>query len=446
MIPRYTTSEMAEIWSDANRFKVWFDVEIAACEAWEKAGRLPDGVSQRLKDRAKAIDWAQLAVRVTEIEEVTRHDVIAFLSALEEVLGEESRHIHFGMTSSDVVDSSFAALLVQAGRQLECRLAGVFEKMREQANAHRHTICLGRTHGQAAEPTTWGLKLLTYVSELNRNRLRLSQAIDEIAVGKLSGAVGNFGNIDPAIEEHVMMKMGLKPESISTQIVPRDRHAMFFSALAVIAGTIERFSVEIRHLMRTEVGEAFEPFGKGQRGSSAMPHKKNPILTENLTGLCRLIRNYAGAAFENQALWHERDISHSSVERVIGPDATIGLDFALQRMMRVVEGMTVDEKAMRKHLDATGGLVHSESVLLALVEKGVLRQEAYGWVQAAAMDARSGSGSFLENLQKHPEISTRVTPDRLASLFDPEHHLRHADTLFARVENEISSVSSALGR
>jgi adenylosuccinate lyase len=442
MIPRYTTEEMNTIWSDANRFRVWFEVEIAACEAWEKQGRLPEGVTVRLSKKAEEISWGGLADRVAVIEETTRHDVIAFLSALEEVLGEESRHIHFGMTSSDVVDTSFAYLLVQSGRQLECRLAGVFNRMRDQAEKHRHTICLGRTHGQAAEPTTWGLKLLTYVSELDRNRLRLSRAIDEIAVGKLSGAVGNFGNIDPAIEAHVMERLGLSPESISTQIVPRDRHAMFFSALAVIAGTIERFSVEIRHLMRSEVSEVFEPFGKGQRGSSAMPHKKNPILTENLTGLCRLVRNYAGAAFENQALWHERDISHSSVERVIAPDATTALDFALQRMSRVVEGMTADEGMMASHVEATGGLIHSESVLLSLVEQGVLRQEAYGWVQKAAMDARSGQGSFLSNLKDHPEVSSRVSAEKLDALFDPTHHLRHADALFDRVNAEIDKTSA----
>jgi adenylosuccinate lyase len=433
MIPRYTTPEMATLWSDGQRFATWFAVELAACEAWEEKGQVPAGVSARLGKGGEGIDWEQLALRTAEIEQTTRHDVIAFLSALEEQLGEDSRHIHFGMTSSDVVDTAFAKLLTAATDQLLVRLDGVIDAFKARAEEHRHTLCLGRTHGQAAEPTTFGLKLLTYVAELSRGRTRLRAAREDIAHGKLSGAVGNFGNIPPDVEEGVMRRLGLRPEPVSTQIVPRDRHATLFATYAVIAGTLERFAVEVRHLMRTEVSEAFEPFGKGQRGSSAMPHKKNPILTENLTGLCRLVRGYASTSFENQALWHERDISHSSVERVIGPDATTALDFALKRTEGVIRDLVVDTDRMKAHLESTGGLVYSEGVLLALVETGVLRQEAYGWVQRAAMEAREGKGSFLERLKAHEEITPRVPADKLDALFDPGHHLRHVDTIFERV-------------
>lgn len=433
MIPRYSTPEMDAIWSDGNRYRTWTRVEMAACRAWEAKGRIPAGTTARLEEGAKGIDWTRFAARALEIEETTRHDVIAYLSALEEQLGEESRHVHFGMTSSDVVDTSFAVLLVEAGEQLMRRLEELLETTRAQAERHQKTLCLGRTHGQAAEPTTFGLKLLGYVAELDRDRRRLAAALVEVAHGKLSGAVGNFGNIDPDVEASVMKELGLRPEPVSTQVVPRDRHAMFFSTLAVIAGALERLAVEVRHLMRSEVSEAFEPFGKGQRGSSAMPHKKNPILTENLTGLCRLLRAYAGASLENQALWHERDISHSSVERVIGPDATTALDFALLRMRRVMEGLVVDADAMRRNLDASGGLVYSESVLLALVDTGVLRQEAYGWVQAAALEARDGKGAFIDRLKAHPEILARLSPSAIDELFDPAHHLRHVDDIYARV-------------
>jgi adenylosuccinate lyase len=433
LIPRYTTDEMHALWSDAHRFETWTRVELAATRAWEKQGKVPAGTADELAQKAKTIDWATFAKRSLEIEETTRHDVIAYLSALEEQLGDKSRHVHYGMTSSDVVDSSFACLLVEAGEQLMTRSGALLDALRARAEEHKQTLCLGRTHGQAAEPTTFGLKLLGYVAELDRGRRRLAGAIREVAHAKLSGAVGNFGNIEPAIEAGVMAELGLFCEPVSTQVVPRDRHATFFNALAVLGGLIERFAVEVRHLMRTEVGEAFEPFGKGQRGSSAMPHKKNPILTENVTGLARLLRGYAVAAMENQALWHERDISHSSVERVIGPDATTALDFALQRTTRVAEGLVVDADAMKAHLDATGGLVYSESILLALVDAGVLRQEAYGWVQQAALQAREGQGTFQERLSKQPDIASRLNEAAIAERFDPHHHLRHADTIFARV-------------
>jgi adenylosuccinate lyase len=433
VIPRYTTDEMAAIWSDANRMRTWTRVEVAACRAWERKGKIPEGSTAEIEGKCEGIDYGALAVRAVEIEETTRHDVIAYLSALEEQLGDVSRHVHYGMTSSDVVDSAFACLLVEAGEQLMKRLESLLGDMRARAEEQKDTLCLGRTHGQAAEPTTFGLKLLTYVAELDRSRRRLATALADVGHGKLSGAVGNFGNIDPDVEESVMAEVGLRPEPVSTQVVPRDRHAMFFSALAAIGGCVERFAVEVRHLMRSEVAEAFEPFGKGQRGSSAMPHKKNPILTENITGLARLLRGYASASLENQALWHERDISHSSVERIIGPDATTALDFALLRMSRVVKGLVVDGDAMARHLEETGGLVYSESVLLALVDTGVLRQEAYGWVQRCAMDAREQGTEFRENLKAHPEISSRVPAERIDELFDPAHHLRHVDAIFSRV-------------
>lgn len=433
MIPRYTTPEMARLWSDAHRYQTWTRVELAACEAWENKGRIPKGTTKELEERARDIDWEKLAQRATEIEETTRHDVIAYLSALEEVLGPASRHVHYGMTSSDVVDTAFACLLVEAGEQIMERTEALLDIARRRAGEHKRTVCLGRTHGQAAEPTTFGLKLLTYVSELDRGRRRLAAALRDVGHGKLSGAVGNFGNVEPDVEAHVMAKLGLRPEPISTQVVPRDRHSMFFSVLAILGGAVERLAVEVRHLQRSEVAEAFEPFGKGQRGSSAMPHKKNPILTENLTGQVRLLRAYAGASLENQALWHERDISHSSVERVIGPDATTTLDFSLQRAARVLDGLVVDEAAMRRNLEQSGELIFSEAVLLALVDAGVLRQEAYGWVQAAALKAREDRGSFKEQLKVHPEVKARLEPKVVDELFDVDHHLRHLDALFERV-------------
>jgi len=358
--------------------------------------------------------------------------VIAFLTALEEVLGKDSRWLHLGMTSSDVVDTAFAYLLKESGLQLLERLFVLRKNLFEKAFKHKNTICLGRTHGQAAEVTTFGLKLLSFAVEMQRNEERLKLAIDEISHGKLSGAVGNYGNIEPSIEREVMKTLGLKVETVSTQIVPRDRHAVFFAVLAVIAGGLERLAVEIRHLMRSEVAEAFEPFGKGQKGSSAMPHKKNPVLTENITGLARLIRGFASAAFENQALWHERDISHSSVERIIGPDATTVLDFAMHRMNQVISGLVVDEKKMLQHIDETGGLIFSESILLLLAKKGVFRQTAYTWVQEAAMKAREGEGDFQNNLKKHKEVRKYLSNANIEEAFDVKHHLRHLDEIFKR--------------
>ncbi|MDA0713176.1 MAG: adenylosuccinate lyase [bacterium] len=437
MIPRYETKEMAAIWSEEQRFANWFKIELAALHALEKQQVVPAGVYDVIVKKSQKINWLQICKRVQEIEAVTHHDVIAFLTALEEVLGQESRWIHLGMTSSDIVDTAFALSLVQASKQLGERLSGLTKALFVQANQYKNTICLGRTHGQAAEVNTFGLKLLSFAVEMQRNEVRLKNALDEIAHGKLSGAVGNYGNIDPAVEKLVMQEIGLQVETVSTQIIPRDHHAMFFATLAVIAGGLERLAVEIRHLMRSEVAEVFEPFRKGQKGSSAMPHKKNPILTENITGLARLIRSYAVAAFENQALWHERDISHSSVERVIAPDATTALDFALQRMTTVVKGIEVDAERMQKHIDDTGGLIFSEAILLKLAKKGVLRQTAYVWVQEAAMKARDGHGTFNSNLNDHKELRKHLSEREITESFDVKSHLRHVEEIFARSQKDL---------
>ncbi|MBI1947059.1 MAG: adenylosuccinate lyase [Deltaproteobacteria bacterium] len=429
MIPRYSHETLVRLWSDAHRLRVWLDVEIAVTAAWEARGQVPGGTAARLSARARDIDTAALAARQTELEQTTQHDVIAFLQACEELLGDDARWLHFGMTSSDVVDTAFALLLREAGTEVLGALDRVPAALRERALEHKMTPCLGRTHGQAAEPTTFGLKLLSSWAELSRGRARLLAALEEVRTGKIAGAVGNYGNVPPDVEAAALSSLGLTVEPVATQVVPRDRHAVFFSTLAVIAGGLERLAVEVRHLQRTEVKEAFEPFGKGQRGSSAMPHKKNPILSENLTGLCRLLRGYAGAALEDIALWHERDISHSSVERVIAPDATTALHFALLRTEKLVRGLVVDPARMAHNLAAAGDIVGSGAVLLALVERGVPRQEAYGWVQRCAL----GGGDFKKQLAADAEVSTRLTAADVDRLLSVEHHLRHVDAMFARV-------------
>jgi adenylosuccinate lyase len=429
MIPRYSTPEMTRLWSEAHRARLWLDVEIACVAAWEKRGVIPAGTAATLTARASTVDLDALCRRALEIEAVTQHDVIAFLSACEELLGAEARYLHYGMTSSDVVDSAFALQLVAAGRLLDEVLVGLRDALAKRAIELKRVPCLGRTHGQAAEPTTFGLKLLGFVAELDRGRERLRLAIDEVNSGKLAGAVGNYGNIPPGVEADTLAALGLRVEPVATQVVPRDRHAMFFSTLAVIGGAIERLAVEVRHLQRHELKEAFEPFGRGQRGSSAMPHKKNPILSENLTGLMRLLRSYAQAAMENQALWHERDISHSSAERVIAPDATTALHFALRRATRVVEGLVVDEAAMKKHLDSAGDTVFSGGVLLALVEKGASRHQAYEWVQRAAL----GGAGVRERLKADEDVTKLLSPAAIDGLFSLEHQLQHVDVIFARV-------------
>jgi len=432
MIERYTTAEMKSIWSEEARLQTWFAIELAQAKARMQMGFVPEDVVMRLYQQSGTIDWTKFSHRMQEHERELKHDVIAFLTTLEEFIGEDAKVLHFGMTSSDVVDTAFALSLQKSGRQILERL-DVFEKaLMYQAKKYQNTVCLGRTHGQAAEITTFGLKLLSYVAEVKRDKERLLRAIEEISHAKLSGAVGNYGNSDPQIEARVLSSLGLLVEPVSTQIVPRDRHAVFFNTLAVIGGCLERLAVEIRHLMRSEVGEAFEPFGSKQRGSSAMPHKKNPILTENVTGLARLLRSYAGAALEDQALWHERDISHSSVERVIGPDATTVLDFALVRMTSVIEGLVVDAERMRAHVDAVGEMIYSESVMLKLVEKGLERQIAYGYVQQAAFESRQEHKRFLYCLAAHLEIKKYLTHQDISDLMSHDHHLRHVQTIFDR--------------
>ncbi|HEY1098724.1 MAG TPA: adenylosuccinate lyase [Myxococcota bacterium] len=429
MIPRYSTPEMLALWSDDSRARAWLQVEIACVAAWQQRGLIPAGTAELLTARARDVDLVGLSKRALEIEQTTQHDVIAFLSACEEFLGAEARYLHYGMTSSDVVDSAFALLLVQSGALIDDALVGLRDALVKRALEHKATPCLGRTHGQAAEPTTFGLKLLGFVAELDRNRARLKAAIVEVNSGKLAGAVGTYGNIPPEVEAATLAGLGLSVEPVATQVVPRDRHAVFFNTLAVIGGGLERLAVEVRHLQRHEVKEAFEPFGRGQRGSSAMPHKKNPILTENLTGLCRLLRSYAAAALEDIALWHERDISHSSVERVIAPDATTLTHFALRRMTRVIDGLVVDPVTMKKHLDSAGDTVFSGGVLLALVEKGASRHEAYEWVQRAAL----GGPGMRDRLQADPEVGSRLDAATLTRLFSLEGQLKNVDVIFQRV-------------
>lgn len=424
MIPRYTRPEMAEIWSDQHRYEVMLEVETLVCESLASRDIVPaDAVAEI---RAKATVDAE---RVAEIEAEVHHDIIAFVTAAAESVGESGRFLHFGMTSSDVLDTSFAVQLVEATRILERGLIALSAAVHERAKEHSGTIMAGRSHGIHAEPITFGLKLAGWASELDRDLERLRGARAEIAFGKLSGAVGTYAVNAPEIEAEVLDKLGLKREPVATQVVPRDRHAVFFTTLAVIAGSIERFSTEMRHLQRTELLEALEPFGSGQKGSSAMPHKRNPILTENLCGLARLVRSNSLAALENIALWHERDISHSSVERVIAPDSTIALDFMLARMERVVRGMEVRPENMRANLERMGGRWGSERLLLALVDTGVRREEAYRWVQRCAM----AEGDFRKAVAVDPDISTRLSEEDIAGAFTEAHAIRHVPAIMARV-------------
>lgn len=441
MIPRYSDPFMQQLWSDENKYQTWFRVELAVVEAYEASGDVPKGTAKNLQQKSVDIDWKLFAADVERHEAVTRHDVIAFLTTVEGHFGEEARWVHLGLTSSDVVDTSFALQLSAAGEQVRMRLQKLSDILKSRALEHQNTLCLGRTHGQAAEITTFGLKLLSFYAESKRMEMRLDVALKNIRYGKLSGAVGNYSNIHPNIEEDALTQLGLEVESVATQVIPRDRHSEFFAALAILGGLIERISVEVRHLMRSEVAEASEPFGKGQKGSSAMPHKKNPILTENLTGMARLLRSHATASFENQALWHERDISHSSVERIIGPDATTLADFGLKRLAGVMEGLVVHEAKMRDNLSLAGEMVYSQHVLSALIKQGVMRQEAYAWVQQAALSSRDGNGSFLSNLQTHEDIQKNLSGDEIHGLFSPEYHLRNVSHIFSRIlaEDPIAS-------
>jgi adenylosuccinate lyase len=428
MIPRYTRPVMAQIWSPENKYQKWLEVEILACQAHSQLGLIPP------KDLALIRKKARFSVeRIEELEEITKHDVIAFLTCVAEQVGPASRHIHLGLTSSDVLDTSMAVLLKEAADVLVSDLIELQSVIKTQALAHKKTIMIGRSHGIHAEPITFGLKMAIWYDEVGRNLRRLRQARETIAVGKISGAVGTFAHVSPRVEAYVCRRLGLKPAPASSQIVQRDRYAEFFCTLAVIAGSIEKMAVEIRHLQRTEVLEAEEYFSKGQKGSSAMPHKRNPIASENLTGLSRLIRGYALAALENQALWHERDISHSSVERVIGPDATILLDYMLNRLKNIINNLIVYPENMKKNLQKTKGLFFSEGILLALTRKGISREEAYQMVQENAMKVWAGEKGFEELLKNDERIKKWLTPAEIEKLFDLGHTLKNVEVIFKRV-------------
>ncbi len=434
MIPRYTRPEMAAIWSQETKFRIWFEIEAYAAEAQAELGVIPKEAAKVIWEKGSKATFD--VARIEEIEAEVKHDVIAFLTHLAEIVGPEARYVHQGMTSSDVLDTCFNVQLVRAADILLEDLDIVLAALKKRAFEHKDTVCIGRSHGIHAEPTTFGLKLATFYAEFSRARERLEFARDQVATCAISGAVGTFANIDPYVEEYVAKKLGLKPEPISTQVIPRDRHAMYFAALAVIASSIERLAVEIRHLQRTEVLEAEEYFSPGQKGSSAMPHKRNPILTENLTGLARLVRMSVIPALENVALWHERDISHSSVERGIGPDTTVHLDFALRRLAGVVDKLVVYPERMEKNLNLLGGLIHSQRVLLALTQAGMSREEAYRVVQRNAMPVWEGKGDFLTLLKQDEDVRKYLSDEELESLFDLGYHTKHVDTIFRRVFGE----------
>jgi adenylosuccinate lyase len=422
---------MAGIWTDENRLNRWLQIELAACEAMEELGRVPKGKAASLGARIGRLT-ADDAERIVEIEKTTRHDVIAFLTLLEEKAGEDSRYIHLGLTSYDVVDTAFSMQLVEAADLLIDGLKSLAAVLEKRAVEFKRTAQIGRSHGIHAEPVTFGLKLLIFWDEIMRDIRRMKSARDAVAVGKISGAVGTYANVEPFVEDRVCARLGLKPAYDATQVLPRDNHAEYFSAMAVTASSLERFAVEIRHLQRTEVREAEEFFRSGQKGSSAMPHKRNPILTENVTGLARLVRSYVVAALENIPLWHERDISHSSTERVIAPDATIALDFIIDRLRGVVEKLTVYPDRMNENLNLTKGLIFSEAVLLALCDKGMMRQSAYVVVQRNAMKVWAGEGAFKDLLAGDPDVAASLKPAELDACFDLNHHLRHVDYIFEK--------------
>ena len=433
MIPRYSRPQMAAIWAPERRLRLWLEIELCALEAMIEAGLVPKSVGGVRAAAEARLDQIIDPEAIAAIEARTRHDVIAFLTHVEEVVGADARYLHLGMTSSDLLDTALALQLREAADLLLDDLDGLLAALQRRALEHKHTLCIGRSHGIHAEPTTFGLKLASHHAEFARDRTRLEQARREIATCAISGAVGTFANIGPQIEARVAERLGLTPEPISTQVIPRDRHAAFFATLALLASGVERLSTEIRHLQRTEVGEVAEAFGAGQKGSSAMPHKRNPVLTENLTGLARLVRASVIPALENVALWHERDISHSSVERVIAPDATIALDFALDRVAGVVEGLEVDAPRMRANLESTLGVIFSQRVLLALTEAGLGRQEAYEIVQRQALRAWRERLPLIDLLRADAEVTQRLGDATLAGLFDLDYHTKHVDTIFARV-------------
>ena len=426
---------MADIWSQENKYQIWFDIEVYALEALEKLDIAPEGSAKRIRENFAKAGGKFDVDRVDEIEATTKHDVIAFLTHLAELVGENSRFIHYGMTSSDVLDSCLSKQLTQAADILIGDLERLLAALKKRAYEHKNTVCVGRSHGIHAEPVTFGLKLSRFYAEFDRNLRRLKTAREEIAVCAISGAVGTFANIDPSVQEYVADKLGLEAEAVSSQIIPRDRHAAFFSTLGVIASSVENIATEIRHLQRTEVLEAEEFFSKGQKGSSAMPHKRNPVLSENLTGLARIVRAGVNPALENVASWHERDISHSSVERAIGPDMTVTLDFALNRLTGLVENLVVHEDNMAKNLNKLGGLVFSQRVLLTLIEVAkISREDAYKIVQTNAMKIWAGeSDSFLELLKKDPLVSEKLSNDKLEEIFDLSYHTKNIDYIFGKV-------------
>jgi adenylosuccinate lyase len=428
MIPRYTRPEMAQIWEPENRFRIWLEIETLACEKQAELGVIPAEAVKVIRGKG-AFDIA----RIDAIEAEVKHDVIAFLTSVAEYVGPEARFIHQGMTSSDVLDTCLSVQLVQAADELLADLDMVLESTRVRAMEHKDTVCIGRSHGIHAEPVTFGLKLASWYAEMSRNRTRLEAARASIATGAISGAVGTFANIDPAVEEYVCAKLGLQPEPVSTQVIPRDRHAEFFCVLAIIASSLERIAVEIRHLQRTEVLEAEEFFSKGQKGSSAMPHKRNPILAENLTGQARYIRALAIPALEDVALWHERDISHSSVERYIGPDATVALDFSLRRLNGLIKNLVVYPDNMLRNLDQMRGLIFSQKILLDLTQAGVSREEAYRMVQRNAMKVWEEGKDFQEELLADQAVVEALGAEKIRESFDLDYHLKHVDTIFKRV-------------
>jgi adenylosuccinate lyase len=431
MIPRYARPEMTAIWSPETKFRIWFEIEAHAADALVELGVIPKEAAAKVWEKGRGAKFD--VERIDEIEREVKHDVIAFLTHLSEIVGPEARFVHQGMTSSDVLDTCLSVQLSRAADILIADVDALLAALKKRAYEFKDTPTIGRSHGIHAEPTTFGVKIAGFYAEFARNRHRLVEARKEIAVAAISGAIGSFANIDPKVEEHVAKKMELSVEPVSTQVIPRDRHAAFFATLGVVASSLERLATEIRHLQRTEVLEAEEFFSAGQKGSSAMPHKRNPVLTENITGLARMVRSYAMPAMENVALWHERDISHSSVERYIGPDATITLDFALMRAAGVVEKLLVYPKRMQENLDRTRGLVHSQRVLLALTQAGVGREDSYRLVQRNAMRAWNGEGDLLSLLKGDAEVTKALPHAKLDALFDLGYHFKHVDTIFKRV-------------
>jgi adenylosuccinate lyase len=431
MIPRYSRAEMTSIWEPETRFRIWFEIEAHAATASADIGIIPKEAAKKIWDKGSAATFD--IARIDEIEAITKHDVIAFLTHLAEHVGPEARFIHQGMTSSDVLDTCLNVQLVRAADLLIADIDRLLSALKTRAFEHKNTLTIGRSHGIHAEPTTFGIKLAYAYAEFQRNRERMIAARKEVATCAISGAVGTYANIDPRIEAYVAEKMGLVPEPVSTQIIPRDRHAMYFATLGVIASSMERLAIEIRHLQRTEVLEAEEYFSPGQKGSSAMPHKRNPVLSENVTGLARMVRAYALPAMEDVALWHERDISHSSVERMIGPDATVTLDFALNRLAGIIEKLAIYPQNMQKNLDKLAGLHNSQRVLLALTQAGLSREDAYALVQRNAMKAWEHGKDFLTELKADKDVTAKIRPGDLDGMFDLAYHTKHVDTIFGRV-------------